>query len=589
MKTNLLKRVIGFFLATMLMTMPVFSAMAEEAAAVQTAGGRSIVVQNVTGPAGKAEVLRGDASFAPSAGVRLMEGDIIKTTGDTRVYIAVDSNIVLRLDEGSEAIIKKAVFGQKLTVNVKSGKMFYNVAKQSAESESLELMSNNITIAIRGTSGVLTFGNGKIQHQLYDGVVTVSDGLISRTQNPGEFLTVSVGPSSTLENSMEVKSFGLSEIPASVVEEMKKDAGLMARILASVPLSVGADGSKKFADEAYFNENIAGISDVKVFSASLKEIRETGSGSSNPAPVPPAECPYAHGKELFYIIEVLDPGNTYKTFMYRYNDAQGKFVLTGGGAGTTSFTGYDYKAGDWVHWDWGPSKELGFCTHNGDGAEIPVMHTVKFDMNGQTVDYPPEDREVVDGQTVWKPSVRDTNCCTFDGWYTEKECLNTWDFDTPVTKDMTLYAHWLPKTMTIWMQAGSGGTGGPESVDLTYGDKLQTLSSLPTHSSRWTFLGYFTPDDDKIFDAEGKPVSGAEDLIWSKYSGLTIYAHWQDPSALLSSPSEPVFLEELISEEAGAPVQNDAEVGETGGETMEMVLPGTDEEMLPGTAEEYGM
>ena len=52
-------------------------------------------------------------------------------------------------------------------------------------------------------------------------------------------------------------------------------------------------------------------------------------------------------------------------------------------------------------------------------------------------------------QTLWSnydkataPTAPTANGCIFQGWYTEAECINQWDFNTVVTGDMTLYAKW---------------------------------------------------------------------------------------------------------------------------------------------------
>ena len=52
-------------------------------------------------------------------------------------------------------------------------------------------------------------------------------------------------------------------------------------------------------------------------------------------------------------------------------------------------------------------------------------------------------------QTLWSnydkattPTAPTANGCIFQGWYTEAECINQWDFNTVVIGDMTLYAKW---------------------------------------------------------------------------------------------------------------------------------------------------
>ncbi len=199
--------------ALMALTM-VFPAFADEA--TDSAKGRSIVVQDVTGTAENAQIVRKGAAFAPSKGLRLAEGDTIKTSGDNRVYLIVDDEMILRIDENSEAEVTKSLLGQKLNVSVKKGKMFYNVAKNAAGNESLELMANNVTIAIRGTSGIITVGNGKAQHGLFDGVVQISDTGTTMEQRPGQKISINFSYAKPLEDGTQVTEFTLNELPNKV-------------------------------------------------------------------------------------------------------------------------------------------------------------------------------------------------------------------------------------------------------------------------------------------------------------------------------------------------------------------------------------
>lgn len=303
MKKRFQKMLTGIFLLALLVLMPVFSAYAEEYAKnVESVNGRSAIVQKVSGTTGTAEVIRNNSSFTPAKGVRLAEGDSLKTSGDYRVYIMVDSTMVLRVDENSEVVIKKAALGQKLSVQVKSGKMFYNVAKQSADN-GLEILINNVMIAIRGTSGLAGNNSGETKHMLFDGVVEVTDGKTSLTQVPSQTLTVLSGPGSELSNSAKVASFVLESIPKSVVEEMAGDKELMQRILTSVPLlAVNPEGVATYATDVQFLETIKGVDDAAVFpntshTSNASAVSSSGGsggegGSSTPDPEPAkVECP----------------------------------------------------------------------------------------------------------------------------------------------------------------------------------------------------------------------------------------------------------------------------------------------------------
>ena len=264
------------------MAVPVMKALAaENAMQVETAGGRSIIVQSVAGDTGKAEFDRAGRIIPLSKGVRLTEGDVLHTEGDKKVYLAVDNTTVLRLEENSEAAITRAAFGQKLTVNLTKGRMFYNVAKQESGTESLELMSNNITIAIRGTSGILSVGNGRVQHQLYDGTVEVYEGETKFVQTPGQMLETCIGPANSLAESTDIKGFTIRDIPASVAQEMLADQNLMERILSSLPLGDMADRVMDILDGTFFKELIESGNDKK-----YSRIRQRQSRMRPTAPSP---------------------------------------------------------------------------------------------------------------------------------------------------------------------------------------------------------------------------------------------------------------------------------------------------------------
>ena len=58
-------------------------------------------------------------------------------------------------------------------------------------------------------------------------------------------------------------------------------------------------------------------------------------------------------------------------------------------------------------------------------------------------------------ETITEPAAPTRDGYTFNGWYTDPEYNEKFDFSTTVTSDMTLYAKWAP----------GGGTGGSASLD----------------------------------------------------------------------------------------------------------------------------
>ncbi|MBP5242983.1 MAG: InlB B-repeat-containing protein, partial [Clostridia bacterium] len=69
-----------------------------------------------------------------------------------------------------------------------------------------------------------------------------------------------------------------------------------------------------------------------------------------------------------------------------------------------------------------------------------TTYHVTFDYNYFA--YENRDIEIVEGNKVSKPQDPEGSGRTFDGWYTELEGGSKYDFDSAVTGDFTLYAHW---------------------------------------------------------------------------------------------------------------------------------------------------
>lgn len=64
-----------------------------------------------------------------------------------------------------------------------------------------------------------------------------------------------------------------------------------------------------------------------------------------------------------------------------------------------------------------------------------------------------------DGKLV-KPADPTRDGYTFGGWYTDETCAQAYDFSTPVTADLTLYAKWTKNAVNPGGNGGSGSNGG---------------------------------------------------------------------------------------------------------------------------------
>ena len=83
---------------------------------------------------------------------------------------------------------------------------------------------------------------------------------------------------------------------------------------------------------------------------------------------------------------------------------------------------------------------------NGGGVDLSVdiqkenTYTVTFNANGHGK--APAAQKVTEGQKAKKPSDPKATGWKFGGWYTDKKCTKAYNFNTPVNKNITLYAKW---------------------------------------------------------------------------------------------------------------------------------------------------
>ena len=77
---------------------------------------------------------------------------------------------------------------------------------------------------------------------------------------------------------------------------------------------------------------------------------------------------------------------------------------------------------------------------------IPSLITISFDSNGHGS--APSSQTVYSGYKATKPADPSASGYTFAGWYTDSACTSTYDFNTAVTSNITLYAKWTVVSTT---------------------------------------------------------------------------------------------------------------------------------------------
>lgn len=154
---------------------------------------------------------------------------------------------------------------------------------------------------------------------------------------------------------------------------------------------------------------------------------------------------------------------------------------------------------------------------------VKYRRTITFTTNtpGQI-----DDQYVYDSYPVTKPSPDPEQAgFVFVGWYT-KDSQKEYDFSTPVTGDLDLYAKWQPSecTVTFDLNGHPDAKNPPASQTVEHGKQVTEPSPAPEEYG-YTFGGWYTDKDctarNKFtFDADGKSTTPITDHI-------TLYAKWE--------------------------------------------------------------
>lgn len=148
--------------------------------------------------------------------------------------------------------------------------------------------------------------------------------------------------------------------------------------------------------------------------------------------------------------------------------------------------------------------------------ENPTEYTVTFDSNGGSSVVP---QTVKQGEKAKKPASPIKSGYTFNGWY-DKTLTKVYDFNTPVTEDITLYAKWTkkavppaPTTVNYTVTFDSkGGTAVPKQTVKKNGT---VRLSNPTKKG-YKFDGWYT---DSACTKKFAPATKVT-------KNMTLYAKW---------------------------------------------------------------
>lgn len=139
-----------------------------------------------------------------------------------------------------------------------------------------------------------------------------------------------------------------------------------------------------------------------------------------------------------------------------------------------------------------------------------VSYTVTFDSGGGTA---VAAQVVESGKTAAEPADPEKDNFTFAGWFTKDN--EKYVFTTPVTSDLTLYAHWDAAKITYKVTFDNGGHGKAPAAQTVEKDK-KAVNPGEMSETGWLFMGWFGDAELKTVFDFGKPIT-ADTVVYAKW------------------------------------------------------------------------
>jgi len=140
-------------------------------------------------------------------------------------------------------------------------------------------------------------------------------------------------------------------------------------------------------------------------------------------------------------------------------------------------------------------------------------YTVSFNSNGGT--YVNPQYNIEEGNYASMPSNPTRNCYDFAGWYTDSALTIRYNFNTPVTSNMTLHAKWVDNgscRATYWVNYDSNGGSYVDSRSYDEGDRI--IRPSDPYRSGYKFLGWYYNNREFSFNTR-------------IYQNYTLVAKWE--------------------------------------------------------------
>ena len=161
--------------------------------------------------------------------------------------------------------------------------------------------------------------------------------------------------------------------------------------------------------------------------------------------------------------------------------------------------------------------------------KLPEIYKVHFEANGgisldsEGDPFTPADQNIVTGSRASEPEPMSQSGYGFGGWFTDSGCTsgNEWDFASPVTNDIDLYAKWDINQYDVTFIT-NGGEPEPITQNLLHGTKVVEPNAMSRKG--YGFGGWYSDQDYKNQWNFDTPV---------EKNGIILYAKWVDAQFLV--------------------------------------------------------
>ena len=407
---------------------------------------------------------RGSYAIENSGTLNLYSGSVERSSDDNEAAVKVNTGAVFNMYGGKIGGNAKAILSNG-TVNVFGGTVRAKRGAVQVEAGSEVTVSDNAALSVTGTSystiaiygGAVNIRGGTVTND-YSAAVYAPSGESTLNISGGEISTAPSAKTDTIRlmsNSVEVTVTGGSitngyASAATNTEGNRYGWAIDVYKVKSLTISGAPVINRIYLADSYrITVGEGGLTyetPIEIHCAKCPAPVTGANGTDYSSKFTPRNSSYAiinaednvvlftkaatvtytdgvDGEEIF-------PNQTHSTYL---------------GQPTPAFNGTPQRTG-YVFGGWSPEVQETVTGNTTYTAQWTVnQYTITFDTDGgSTV----AAQTVAHGEKAVRPADPERNGFTFGGWYTDEDCTdgNEYDFDTPVTENITLYAKWSGHT-----------------------------------------------------------------------------------------------------------------------------------------------